>query len=53
MVKVYCNKVTSDWMEWAKWFANRLDTVVYLITPTGTMEVHHEKVSEVQDTETQ
>ena len=51
MVKIFCDAITQEMREVAQEIAARQKDVVSIITPTETLEVSYEEVSEVQDSE--
>lgn len=51
MVTIYVDDVTEQSVEVAREIANMLKMTVRLVTPTKSVEVHHEEVSEMQNKE--
>lgn len=51
MVNIYCSTITQEIRLVALKIADWQEDVVKIITPTETLEVSYEKVSEVQNTE--
>lgn len=51
MVNIYCDTITQEMKEVAREIADRQKDVVKIITPTETLEVSYEEVSEVQEQE--
>ena len=51
MVNIYCDTITQEMKKVALEIADRQKDVVKIITPTGTLEVSYEEVSEVQNSE--
>ena len=53
MVNIHCEVIDQEMIEVARTIANVQKTGVVINSPTETMEVHHEKVSEGKDQEAQ
>ena len=52
-MKIYCDTVTDELWDVARMISKRQQEVVEIITPTETFEVQYEKVSEMQDSESE
>lgn len=53
MAKIYCGELNDEIISVARMIANNQREVVKIITPTETLEVSYEEVSEVQGTQTE
>ena len=53
MVNIYCEVIDREMIEVGRLIANNQKVTVKINSPTETMEVNYEKVSEVQESECQ
>ena len=49
MVKIFCDNINKEILDVANSIAERQNDTVQLITPYGTLEVHHEKEEKAQE----